>query len=483
MEFNTLDAQREACEAYILSQRSEGWQSNAEEYDDGGFSGGNLDRPALKKLLEDIKASRVQIVVVYKIDRLTRSLMDFSKLVDIFDEHGVTFVSVTQSFNTTTSMGRLTLNVLLSFAQFEREVAGERIRDKIAASKRKGMWMGGAPPAGYRIENRQLVIEETEIELVRYIFDRYLKLGNVRDLKHELGRKNITSPKRISQKGKPYGGQPFSRGALYALLKNPAYVGRISHKGKIHDGLHEGIVEQEVWQSVQKMLKDNAVNRSETVQSKHLLQGLIYDPDGTIYSPTYTKRHGRQYRYYISQNLLQYKDHPNGILARLPAHEIEALVEKTLRQEIPKFCYKLDANIQGHISIQHNNIPGHDLIRLCLKKVTIGLEEIILQIQPEPFAELALKYLNLNISGLGKNYDVSVPFKLKKAQRGALVIEPEGEKNIFDLPPSGLKKLVQGTIWREEHFDGMALKAIAKREGCSEAYVGTAIYQSLDLGS
>ena len=295
--------------------------------------------------------------------------------------------------------------------------------------------------------------------------------------------KNILSPKRISQKGKPYGGQPFSRGALYALLKNPAYIGKISHKGKIHDGLHEGIVEQEVWQTVQEKLKDNAVSRSEIAQNKHLLQGLIYDLNGTIYSPIYTKRHGRQYRYYVSQNLLQYKDHPNGILARLPAHEIEALVEKTLLQEIPRFCDGLDANIQDHISSQHNNIPGYDLIRLCLKKVTIGLEEIILQIQPGPFVELSSKYLNLNISGLAENYDVSVPFKLKKAQRGALVMEPEGEKDIFDLPPSNLKKLVQGTIWRDEHFDGMALKDIAKREGCSEAYVGTAIYQSLDFGT
>ena len=263
MEFNTLDAQREACEAYILSQRGEGWQVCAEEYDDGGFSGGNMDRPALARLLEDIRAGKVQIVVVYKIDRLTRSLMDFSKLVDIFDEHGVTFVSVTQSFNTTTSMGRLTLNVLLSFAQFEREVTSERIRDKVAASKRKGMWVGGKPPVGYRIENRRLVIKESEIEVAQLIFDRYLVLGNVRDLKLELDKKGVLSPVRQTLKGKTYGGSKFSRGALYAILKNPAYIGKVPHKCQTYDGLHDGIIDIDVWQGAARRSRYRARRRGE----------------------------------------------------------------------------------------------------------------------------------------------------------------------------------------------------------------------------
>ena len=252
MEFNTLDAQREACEAYILSQKSEGWICSKDKYDDGGFSGGSLERPALNKLLDDIRAGRIQTIVVYKIDRLTRSLMDFSKLVQVFDEYGVTFVSITQSFNTTTSMGRLTLNVLLSFAQFEREVSGERIRDKIAASKAKGMWMGGVAPVGYTIKNRQLIKYEPEVKLAQHIFERYLNLKSVLDLKRDLELQNIKSPVRKSLKGKIYGDMNFSRGALYAILKNPAYIGKISHKGKIHEGLHEGIIPVDLWQQVQK---------------------------------------------------------------------------------------------------------------------------------------------------------------------------------------------------------------------------------------
>ena len=483
MEFNTLDAQREACEAYILSQRSEGWQGSAVQYDDGGFSGGNLDRPALKQLLDDIKAGKINIVVVYKIDRLTRSLTDFSKLVEVFDEYGVTFVSVTQSFNTTTSMGRLTLNVLLSFAQFEREVTGERIRDKIAASKRRGMWMGGTPPAGYRIENRQLVVEETETELVHHIFDWYLKLGSVRDLKNELDSKNIISPKRMSLKGKPYGGKPFSRGGLYAILKNPAYIGKIPHKDKTYEGLHDGIIDDEVWQAVQTKLQNNTVSRKQATEQRHILQGLIYDVDGTIYSPTYTKRHGRQYHYYISQNLLQYKDHPKGILARLPAHEIEKIVERTLRSEVKNLCKDLGGNIRKHILKHQQEISWRTFARACIKKVTIGLDTINIKITPMPFKKLVKKHLDMDVNINQSQYEIAVNFKIGKANKGALVIQSEGDKDIFDMESSSLKKLVQGTIWREEHFDGMMLKDIAKREKHSADYIGTAIYQSLDFGS
>ena len=482
MEFNTLDAQREACEAYILSQRGEGWQVCAEEYDDGGFSGGNLDRPALARLLEDIRAGKVQIVVVYKIDRLTRSLIDFSKLVDIFDEHGVTFVSVTQSFNTTTSMGRLTLNVLLSFAQFEREVTSERIRDKVAASKRKGMWVGGKPPVGYRIENRRLVIEESEIEVAQLIFDRYLALGNVRDLKFELDKKGILSPIRQTLKGKTYGGAKFSRGALYAILKNPAYIGKVPHKSKTYDGLHDGIIDSYTWQQVQNRLEQQTVSKQKRMTGKHILKGLLYDPEGTVYSPTYTKRHNREYSYYISQNLLQYKDHPRGILARLSAHEIEGLVEGALRQEIKKICADTEAPLMDHLLKHQETIPVRALIRSCLAKATVGMKTLTIKINPQPLKKLVEKHLNLSVTVLDEPYEITVPFKLNKAQRGAHVIEPEGgEKDIFDLPPSNLKKLVQGTIWRDEHFKGTALKTIAKREGCSEAYVGTAIYQSLEF--
>ena len=321
-DFNSLDAQREACAAYITSQRCQGWKAIKAHYDDGGFSGGNMERPALKQLIEDIKAGHVQIVVVYKIDRLTRSLMDFSKLVEVFDAHDVTFVSVTQSFNTTTSMGRLTLNMLLSFAQFEREVTGERIRDKIAASKKKGMWMGGIPPLGYQCDDKKLIPHPDHKAEVQMIFNEYLKAGSVRILKRTLDNMRLKTPVRLSKKGKAYGGTIFSRGHLYRILSNPVYIGKIQHKDKIHDGQHEGIIDEAIFNTVQEQLKNKTVSKSKssTQSGDSLLKGLLYDHDGVIYSPTYTVKKGKRYHYYISQNLLQYRDHPKSIMARIPAH-------------------------------------------------------------------------------------------------------------------------------------------------------------------
>lgn len=483
MEFNSLDAQREACEAYILSQRSEGWVAGASEYDDGGFSGGTLERPALERLLDDIKASKIHTVVVYKIDRLTRSLMDFSKLVEIFDAHGVTFVSVTQSFNTTTSMGRLTLNVLLSFAQFEREVTGERIRDKIAASKRKGMWMGGIPPIGYSIENRQLVVKPDEVPLARMIFERYLALGNVRELKQELDAKKILSPKHISLTGNEHGGQLFSRGALYSILRNPAYIGKIQHKDKVHEGLHEGIIDYELWQKVQGMMNGNAVLRTEITQQKHVLQGLVFDYEGVPYTPVFTARHNRQYRYYVSQNLLQYKNHPKALIARLPSHEIEQFIDTAVRQHIPAMWQDEHNSIRQHLLESQTAIPTFDLIRGMVSRVTIDLEQITITLKPGGLEKLTSRHFGLTIPTESLILDpIIAPYKTSRAKRGAVVIEPVGSQGgLLGLAPLKLKKFVQGVIWRDEHFKGLALKDIAKREGCSEAYVGTAIFSSFDI--
>ena len=247
-DFNSLHAQREACEAFIKSQAGEGWRLVKTVYDDGGLSGGTMERPALQRLLSDINQGLIDVVVVYKVDRLTRSLTDFAKMVEVFDARGVSFVAVTQQFNTTTSMGRLTLNVLLSFAQFEREVTGERIRDKIAASKRKGMWMGGLVPLGYDVIDRCLEVNQSEAETVREIFRRYLELGSVRLLMDDLNRRSIRSKVRVARNGKPSGGNPFFRGALYVLLSNPIYIGEIRHKGVHHPGLHESIVDRELWE-------------------------------------------------------------------------------------------------------------------------------------------------------------------------------------------------------------------------------------------
>jgi DNA invertase Pin-like site-specific DNA recombinase len=256
-DFNSLHAQREACAAYILSQASEGWSLLPDEYDDGGLSGGTLERPALQRLLADVEAGKIDIVVVYKVDRLTRSLLDFSRLVETFDKAGTSFVSVTQSFNTTTSMGRLTLNMLLSFAQFEREVTAERIRDKIAASKAKGMWMGGNPPLGYRPNGRSLAIVEEHAQIIGDLFRRYREIGNVRLLKEQLDDEGVTSPERSTSTGRRIGGGPFSRGQIYRLLSNPIYIGEIHHKGNVFAGQHEAIIERQLWAEVQAQLADH----------------------------------------------------------------------------------------------------------------------------------------------------------------------------------------------------------------------------------
>ena len=287
-EFNSLDAQREACEAYIVSQRHAGWAALADMYDDGGLSGGTMERPALKRLLEDIAASKVQIVVVYKADRLTRSLSDFAKIVDVLDAHNASFVSVTQQFNTTTSMGRLTLNMLLSFAQFEREIAGERIRDKIAASKKKGMWMGGNVPLGYDVKDRKLIVNETGASTVRLIFRRYAELGSVALLKAELDRLGLVSKRREGAGGWVAGGQHFSRGALYLMLQNRIYRGDIVHQGAAYPGQHKAILDPELWQIVQNKLAVHRKERALAVgaEAPSLLAGLIVDADGSRMTPT-----------------------------------------------------------------------------------------------------------------------------------------------------------------------------------------------------
>ena len=325
--FNSLQAQREACEAYIASQRHEGWHAIAKQYDDGGFSGGNMNRPALKELLDDIAARLVDTVVVYKVDRLTRSLTDFAKIIEAFDQQGVSFVSVTQQFNTTTSMGRLTLNVLLSFAQFEREVTGERIRDKIAASKKKGMWMGGVAPLGYDVVDRQLVINPTEAKIVEEIFTQYLSLGSVAALKQYVDEKKLRTKVRTSAHGHVFGGQAYSRGGLYKLLKNELYTGRIAHRGESHAGQQEAIIEPETWQRVRELLAANNQGQRQRGRkvTSSVLAGLVFDAEGNRYTPTHAVKKGRRYRYYTSQAVIQKRRKPS-YLDRIPAKELEQLV-------------------------------------------------------------------------------------------------------------------------------------------------------------
>jgi DNA invertase Pin-like site-specific DNA recombinase len=322
MEFNSLDAQREACEAYVASQRAEGWLLVLDRYDDGGFSGGNLERPALKRLLADIEAGKVDVVVVYKIDRLSRSLMDFSRLVEVFDQHKVTFVSVTQSFNTTTSMGRLTLNVLLSFAQFEREVIGERIRDKFAASRKRGIWMGGWAPLGYDVKDRKLIVNEIDAKLVRSIFQRFVKTGSATVLVQELIAGNVRNKY----------GKLIDKGILYKLLNNPVYIGVAVHKGVSYPGEHVGIIDQKVWNKVEARFQEGSRKRAATTraQTPSLLKGIIFGPRGTAMSPTHTRKNGRLYRYYLSQTVLK-QGSDDSPIARVPAAEIEKIVIDQVR--------------------------------------------------------------------------------------------------------------------------------------------------------
>jgi len=321
-EFNSLDAQREACEAYIASQRSEGWVLIRDQYDDGGISGGTLERPALQRLLSDIDDGLVDVVVVYKIDRLSRSLMDFSKLVEVFDRNNVTFVSVTQSFNTTTSMGRLTLNILLSFAQFEREVTAERIRDKVKASRMKGIFMGGNPPYGYKPKERKLVIDEEEAKNVRWIFSRFLEIGSATELAREATRRGIRTPR----------GNTMSKNFLYRILNNRVYIGEAVHKGTGYAGEHHRLIDQKTWDRVHSILQESPRLRAANTRSETpaLLKGLLYGEDGAAFSPTHTRKGDRLYRYYVSQTVLK---HGAGAYAvpRVPAAEIEAAVIGQLR--------------------------------------------------------------------------------------------------------------------------------------------------------
>ena len=327
-EFNSLHAQREACEAYIKSQQREGWRLVRDHYDDGGYSGGSMDRPALLQLLDEIKEGRVDVVVVYKVDRLTRSLADFARMVELFDRSGVSFVSVTQQFNTTTSMGRLTLNVLLSFAQFEREVTGERIRDKIAASKKKGLWMGGPVPLGYDVEDKRLAINPHEAETVKTLFNLYLELGTVRQLKEAADQRGLVAKRRGDSPGRP-----FTRGHLYQLLGNALYVGEVVHRGVTYPGQHEAIIDRPIWDAVQSQLKANQAAERATKNAKitSLLTGLLYDETGDRLCPTHANKKGRRYRYYISQRLV-HDAHKHDGGWRLPAKEIEGVVTSVLAE-------------------------------------------------------------------------------------------------------------------------------------------------------
>lgn len=372
-DFNSLDAQREACEAYIKSQQHEGWILIEKQYNDGGFSGGNLDRPALKELFNDIKNDRIDIVVVYKVDRLTRSLLDFAKIVELFDAHSASFVSVTQNFNTTTSMGRLTLNILLSFAQFEREVTGERIRDKIAASKKKGMWMGGRVPIGYERKDKKLIIETSGAAKVKKIFEKYIELKSVPKLKTYLAGENIRTNT----------GKNFDKGQLYHILQNKTYTGKIVHKNNVYEGEHAAIIEENLFNLAQDLLQANKVDESRKHNaSNSLLAGKIYDDKNNRMTPSYSKTRNKKYRYYVSQPVLKFDKTKAGSISKLPAEETEKFVTDEIRsyffdtKQIHNYIAELSVLEQNRILevVKSGKFDNYALVRSVLEKLTVSRE-------------------------------------------------------------------------------------------------------------
>jgi DNA invertase Pin-like site-specific DNA recombinase len=444
-DFNSLHAQREACAAFVQSQVGQGWQVIDETFDDGGISGATMDRPSLRLLLERIVEGKVDIVVVYKIDRLTRSLMDFARMVELFDKHQISFVSVTQQFNTTTSMGRLTLNVLLSFAQFEREVTAERIRDKIAASKKKGIWMGGLAPLGYDIANRHLVVNAKEADTVREIYRFFLGCDGVRELKEELDRRGVISKVRTYANGTTVGGVPLSRGMLYRLLSNPIYIGRIAHKGKTYPGQHEAIVPKDVWEAVQHKLADNRSDRRSHCNASHpsLLTGLLFDETGDRLTPTHANNHGRRYRFYISHRLMTARSKDVGGW-RIPALELENGVVKGLAQILrdPRQLIDLtqmrqadaaflDCYCSNATRIAHEleaNGAERSLINKAISRIEVRPGELELQISRSGLLSLLADTQSEQFAiNLGDVTKINLPFQFRRrGVEARLVLDDAG---------------------------------------------------------
>jgi DNA invertase Pin-like site-specific DNA recombinase len=502
--FNSLDAQREACLAYIESQRHEGWRALPTRYDDGGCSGGTMDRPALTQLLADVEARRVDTIVVYKVDRLTRSLADFARIVERLEAAGVAFVSVTQQFSTTSSMGRLTLNVLLSFAQFEREVTGERIRDKIAASKRKGMWMGGTIPLGYDLRERQLLINSEEADLVRLIYRLYLDLKCVHRLKRELDRRGMVSKVRVSQSGLRTGGKPFFRGALYCLLKNRLYRGEVAHRGMIYDGQHEAIVPLEVWEAVQALLSANNQAKRTGVYAKDpsLLAGLLYDDRGHRLTPIHTIRRGIRYRYYVSQAVLHQQPEQQGRVCRLPAHDIEQHITRQLEQWLANGQVLLeqlalpadDATIHARLLAGAKawkdlwtRAPAHlrAFLLAALRRITVEEATIQLAVSRSGVRAVLLRGKDNPVTMLKRtksqeDHDDMIPLSmnvtLKRCARGIRLIVPgEAAAARTSQPnPTLITAVARAHVWHERLRSGetTSLRAIAREHGVSEGYVG-----------
>ncbi len=454
LAFNSLDAQREACEAYVKSQAHEGWTQLRDRFDDGGLSGASLDRPALQNLLQIVRARQIDVIVVYKVDRLTRSLADFAKLVELFDEYGVSFVSVTQSFNTTSSMGRLTLNVLLSFAQFEREVIGERVRDKIAASKKKGIWVGGPVPLGYRSVDKKLEVVPEDADMVRKIFADYLRLGSIAALAASLEEDGLRpKSKRLSTSGAPT--LRFGVGGLFYLLKNRIYVGEIAYRGEIYRGEHPPILDRETFDAVQQRLKEQAVARSGLRRaSPALLAGKLFDDRGNPMSPTHANKKRVRYRYYVSQALLQGRKSDAGVIPRVSAPDVESLVVETLRRELG------ESMAEG--------ASDRDLVETHLARIVIRREEIAIALRP------TAQNADADPEHAADGITLTIPFTPTLPSRKGVVHSPAVERTMNDNSRTALlAAIARAKVWVDEIMQDPAIDftAIAARNRLGAAYV------------
>lgn len=462
-DFNSLDAQHEACSAYIASQKQEGWKQLSGRYDDGGHSGGSLDRPALKRLLEDMAAGRIDMIVVYKIDRLTRSLMDFSKLVERMDRCSCSFVSVTQAFNTSTSMGRLMLNVLLSFAQFEREVTAERIRDKIAASKKKGMWMGGIPPLGYRAENRQLVVDEDEALIVRQVFDLYQQHRCITQVKLAAERIGLCGRPIRSTGTDETPGKPFSRGGVHWLLTNPIYVGEIRHRSKCYPGLHPPIIERAVWDEVQELLQADPSGRKrngKSIASPSLLAGKIVDETGDRLTPSHAKKAGRRFRYYVSRRLVDRTKTGGGSAGwRLPAEQLEASVAQLVNDYLKHELAAIREERDRAESLAHQD--DRAAILDLAHEVRIAPGQIEIALDPASLARaFKLSPADTELVQL----TISSPFQTRR--RGVESRLVLGESPAF-VDAALLRYVARALAWWDAICGGESLTCIAARERLS----------------
>jgi site-specific DNA recombinase len=479
-EFNSLDAQYDASQAYIRSQAHAGWTLVRSRYDDGGFSGGSTERPALQRLLDDIRAHRINVIVVYKVDRLTRSLADFAKLVELFDAHGVSFVSVTQQFNTTTSMGRLTLNVLLSFAQFEREVTSERIRDKIGASKRKGLWVGGVVPLGYQAKDRKITVVDQEARVVRNIFQRYLELGSLNALLADLRASGIKTKIRPLSSGRTIGGIPFARGSLVYLLRNRFYIGDVRYKGETFKGEQRTILDPTLFEAVQSKLEAQRTNHTIARHSSEaMLMGLIFDGRGNRMTPTYAIKKGLRYRYYVSSNLNQGDKASAAALNRVPAIEIEAIVIAAIKE---KLCSK------EHTENTHPKSLSADgeLIRMHVARIVVGTSEIVMTLHDRPLdAQQAAgqpKRSSPNRT-IKKAVTISIPWRKRPSKLPREIIRPVDPGNTDGRPIRSetratlVKAIANGRRWLEELITSRVISTdqIASREKCSVRQVNRII--------